>query len=128
MRVYIAAPFPLKHDAAALRARLSQRGTDCTSRWIDAGDGPDSKEWAEGDLADILQAHALVLLNPATYANAGTGGRHVEVGYALALEIPVIVLGQKSNIFHELCTVVKDEDALVGAIFDLSLTMRRRRS
>src|SRR3954463_10615023 len=96
--VYIAAPYPMLAEAMQLRTLLHKHSIDCTSRWID-GESEMSIEWANNDLQDVLNAHAVVALNPTTFHNAGTGGRHVEVGYALAHAIPVFVLGGKSNIF-----------------------------
>lgn len=42
----------------------------------------------------------LIAFNPTGWEEQGTGGRHVELGYALALSKKVILFGQRSNIFH----------------------------
>ena len=60
----------------------------------------------------------LVALNPDAWADRGTGGRHVEFGYALALGKALIVVGVRSHVFHELdaVTVVPDVAALVAQL------------
>lgn len=119
MRVYIAAPWPLRKDAAQLRAQLAVAGIGCTSNWIDVEKRTASDvqriKMAQMDLGDVRDADALVLLNPDSYENKGTGGRHVEVGYALALGRRVIVFGSISNIFHHLpeVTIINTLEALV---------------
>lgn len=113
-RVYIAAPWNLKKDAAQLRSLLAVAGIHSTSRWIDVEEHatPEklSAEYAAGvtrfsgfadmDKTDIQSAHALVLINPAAYVNKGTGGRHYETGYAVALNRPIFIFGVRSNVFH----------------------------
>jgi nucleoside 2-deoxyribosyltransferase len=114
-RVYIAAPFQMRAEAIELMHLLRQHEIDCTSRWL-MQETDVSVEWANNDLQDVLNAHAVVAINPIGYHNAGTGGRHVEVGYALAHAIPVFVLGGKSNVFHELCMHVDHESVLISAL------------
>lgn len=114
MRVYIAAPWPLKKDAAQLRAQLAVVGIDSTARWIDINHAGSAQE-AENDLNDVFMAQAFVLINPPEFTNKGTGGRHVETGYAIAINRPVFVLGAASNVFHHLArvTIVSDVESLV---------------
>lgn len=115
-RVYIAAPYPLKDNAAQLRALLKQHGIDCTSRWIDGPYALPDDVNANDDLQDVLNAHAVVAINPTEFHNVGTGGRHIEVGYALAHAIPVFILGGQSNVFHALCMHVEHEAVLISAL------------
>jgi hypothetical protein len=103
-RVYIAAAFPLKETAAAMRVDLIRAGFEVTSRWID-GIGGNGLEQAIADLDDIRTSDALVLINAGEWVNRGTGGRHTEVGYAIAYGMPVFVYGIPSNVFHELDNV-----------------------
>ncbi len=109
--VYIAAPWPLKAMAAALAAELRNSAIPVTARWIDQPNTPqDTDAMARMDLADVEAADAVVLLNPRGWEDRGTGGRHVEFGYALCLarsrRSRLFVLGVRSNVFHELTDVV----------------------
>ena len=116
-KVYIAAPFQLLKEAVQLRAQLAVVGIESTARWIDINvvqGASKSIELAQMDLDDIRASMAIVLINPPQFANKGTGGRHVEIGYALGIGHPFFfVLGVKSNIFHELpqalCCATLDE-------------------
>ena len=106
MRVYIAAPYPEIEAARALMARVEAVGIEVTSRWLKFGFEELTAENAEKDLEDVRAADALIAFNPPGYENKGTGGRHVEFGYAVALLKPIILLGAVSHIFHLLPGVV----------------------
>jgi hypothetical protein len=41
-----------------------------------------------------------ILYNPSKYHNSGTGGRHVELGYAICRVMRIFYIGEKENIFH----------------------------
>jgi len=115
MKVYIAAPYPCKEDARLVRTFLETHGINCTSQWIDEEDGEDSAERAQKDLDDVNEAHVFIALNFLEWEQRGTGGRHVEFGYAIGT-MPIILIGKRSNVFHhlpEIKVVEKIQDALV---------------
>lgn len=117
LRVYLAAPFELQAPAAVLRGDLDKRhGIGCTSRWLDAKDRQETNGWARRCLSDVEAADVLVALNPESWGRAGTGGRHVELGYALALRKPVLVVGARTNLFHFLLDVTVVEVPPGGAV------------
>ena len=104
MKVYIAAPFSELPFAAKIAVGLTQAADIiCTARWL-TEHSEMTAEWAQRDLDDIDAADVLVALNAATWnepaANKGSGGRHVELGYALARGKPIVLVGVRSNIFH----------------------------
>jgi nucleoside 2-deoxyribosyltransferase len=101
MKVYIAAPYQEREFAQRMMAELQRDGIVCTSQWLTSEDDL-TDEHARKDLRDIDRADAVLLINPECYASSGTGGRHVEVGYALARSKPVLLWGSRSNIFHYL--------------------------
>lgn len=98
-RVYIAAPGPLLDHAKALRAVLVGAGITVTARWLDCT-FEDTPEAARMDLDDIDAADTLIALNPAPWRDKGTGGRHVELGYAVARGKRVLLFGARTNVFH----------------------------
>jgi nucleoside 2-deoxyribosyltransferase len=117
MTVYIAAPYELREQANAVRLLLADRHIVCSSRWIVQDDSAiESHEWAQVDLDDIKAADVLVALNPPEFARSGSGGRHVELGYALALDKQILVVGARSNIFHHhhAVTICESIDHAVG--------------
>lgn len=60
---------------------------------------------ARQDLADVDAADTLLAFNPVGWENVGTGGRHVEFGYAVARGKQIVLYGVRSNIFHHLSQV-----------------------
>lgn len=109
VKVYIAAPFPTREVAIRVMHMLERQGIEVTSRWLKEDDTL-SDEHARKDLDDVARADVLLALNPDEYANKGTGGRHVEAGYALALNKPIVLVGERSNIFHYLACVKQVDD------------------
>jgi nucleoside 2-deoxyribosyltransferase len=105
MKVYIAAPFPIRDEAVTLMHQLEALGFEVTSRWLKAPDEL-ADEHARKDLEDVSEADVLLALNPEAFENAGTGGRHVELGYAIARRKRIVLLGKRSNIFHYLNSIV----------------------
>ena len=109
--VYIAGFFDAQRRLRAVRDRLRTiTSWFIRARWLDevASQVPlvtppslsdDYRRYAERDLEDIMNCH-LVLVD--TLDVTPRGGREVEVGYALGLGIPFIVVGPKRNVFHEL--------------------------
>lgn len=99
MILYIAAPYELhRHALAALHA-LEARGHAVTSSWLRGAEGMDAAH-AQLDLDDVARAEVLLALNPAGWERSGTGGRHAELGYALALGKRIVLIGVRSHIFH----------------------------
>jgi nucleoside 2-deoxyribosyltransferase len=117
VRIYIAAPYPTRDEAMALMRKLEALGHTVTSRWLKAPDELDDDS-ARKDLADVAEADVLLAVNDAEWANSGTGGRHVELGYALALGKRVVLVGARSNIFHYLTSVhvVESVDAFLDDV------------
>lgn len=108
-KVYIAAPYPMRDAAITLMQRLETQGVEVTSRWLKAPDTL-SDAHAQKDLQDVARADVLLAFNPDGWTDRGTGGRHVELGYALALGKPILLVGERSNIFHHLSTVKVVDD------------------
>jgi hypothetical protein len=109
MRVYIAADSFLQQEARVLRNKLRNRGIEVTSSWIDtklenltAGiTEKQLEDAATNNFDDIDRAVYLIAYNPLKRHKQGTGGRHVEMGYALAKFKKVLYVGEKlENVFH----------------------------
>lgn len=142
MKVYIAAPYPAREFVQSLVPEFAAAGHEVTSTWAQGtreinfstvGPSPatehaDLVRHVEGDLYDIARAKALVsltadfciaearlpVINPMWYH---TGGRQVELGYALAVQqqrsFRIFTVGEPENVFQRgLTTVVPDLPAL----------------
>lgn len=106
MKVYIAAPWPLRDDAIAMKQRLTAAGFTVTSRWLEPGNEM-TDACARKDLTDVAAADALLALGPPGWENVSTGGRHVELGYAIAHDKHIVLVGERVNVFHHHSSVVQ---------------------
>lgn len=107
-RVYLAARYGRRDELNGYRERLHRDGLEVTSHWLTA-DPPAPiaaltdahwRDLAEADIDDICRADALIAF--AEEAEGGGGGRHVELGVALALDKLVVVVGRPEHLFHRL--------------------------
>jgi hypothetical protein len=117
-KAYLAARYSRHDEMQGVRDVLSVlHGIEITSRWIDChtdvvGDFTSSftpeflnaspelcAPLGRHDLDDIDRADTVISF---TSSDGGKGGRHVELGYALALGKQTIVIGARENVFHTL--------------------------
>lgn len=113
LRVYLAGDSSFQAQLREIRDILEKRGITVTSFWLDEDltreirlSDADFCELAYRDLAAVEQSHVFVFYNPIEGHRKGTGGRHVEFGYACAKGMPIIYIGEKmENIFHRLALV-----------------------
>jgi len=123
LSVYIAAPYAARELVADRITQLTRIGFTVRCRWADGTHdvGPEGAAlevdrglrgaWAADDLEDIDNADVFVVLAAGealalSDLHRGTsGGRHVEMGYALARELPVVFVGEPENVFHALHAV-----------------------
>lgn len=102
-RVYIAASLDLRTHVAEI-AREHDDWMECTSRWaLDSewlerpeGDTHDEhfERMAQGDLEDLMRSDVALII-----ASRKGWGHAVEFGYALAKNIPVMVVGEEDGFF-----------------------------
>lgn len=108
MRIYLAAPWVFKDEAARAGALLESAGHIITKKWWEHREVPgyihppdvsndELMFQAAEDLAGVFNAQVMVLLNFAV-----SEGKAVETGLALAYGTPIIVVGVRSNLFHYL--------------------------
>ena len=130
--VYLAAPYAARDSLQVLADELSQIGMTVTSSWLEethevnadtVGTAPGIEDaqaasHVRADFGDIRRSDVLVIFTPPTWITTdgplhlpgdlgNSGGRHVETGYALALDKAVLVVGQAENIFHRTLPVVR---------------------
>lgn len=116
--VYLAARYSRRGELANCRAALASFGYIVTSRWLD-GDHeltPDDRDGAASaqadddsrlrfaleDWQDLRSAETLIAFTEEPRTHNGRGGRHVELGAALALGLRTIVCGPRENVFCHL--------------------------
>lgn len=137
IRFYISARFGRQAEARATAEEITERtGWECTARWLDADPSVDDAVHSDRarmmgaatlDLIDIDAADVMFCLTETTAlgfdvpASLARGGRHVEVGYAIAREKPILVIGPRENLFHGMASVhdtVEDAARLAMRIID----------
>jgi len=103
LRVYIAAPWSQKATTARDTYDECQiAGLEVTSRWIDREvlgfySKNELRDEANADLEDLSNSDMFILLN-----TQDSGGKMFETGVAYALGLPVIIVGDSTNIFCNL--------------------------
>jgi nucleoside 2-deoxyribosyltransferase len=110
MKFYLAARYSRRKELCERRDLLRTLGHEVTSRWLD-GDYPADPSGrslvapdevrarvAAEDMADVLAADLFVAFTEEGRTD-GRGGRHVELGIALAAKKRVIVVGPAENVF-----------------------------
>lgn len=111
MKIYLAASFDSKASMREHRTLAESFGHKVTSTWIDLPDDMplmsdrldcEKGQVARGDLNDIDQAQALVYF---AGGSTTTGGKNIELGYALAKGMRIILVGDKSSVFHYLGSI-----------------------
>ena len=102
MKMYIASSYSRKTEAQDLERRFSLYGVESVSGWLHRPGGyPNTLEDdARQDLTDIAKADVLLCITGDTETH---GGRHTEIGIALALHKEVFIKGPHEQIFHHLC-------------------------
>lgn len=120
--VYLAAPYKRKEEAQLARKFLRAVSPNIRVRasWLDHNYGEHTnpailRTEARNDLADIDACDTLILLNFDGWEDEGSGGKHFETGYAFGKGLLVIVVGQRSNVFHHLSSIYR-VDSLAEAV------------
>jgi nucleoside 2-deoxyribosyltransferase len=116
LRLYLAARYSRRLELVEHRAELERHGHVVTSRWLEGNHqaendqlhrGADAERFAREDLDDLHRARALVAFSEEPRTTTSRGGRHVEFGFALALGLPVLVVGPREHVF---CCLVDSID------------------
>jgi hypothetical protein len=115
MKLYLAAQYHQKEEIKKYAEDLRKAGIHVTSSWLDEPHTPTTQmaelsdafhsKYALQDVMDIEAADRLVFFSIPDTQLFRRGGRHVEFGIAVALRMPILVVGPKENIFHYLDNV-----------------------
>lgn len=109
-KIYIAARYSRREELIPLARELQQAGAAVTCRWLFAEGGAlvgedFSPEGRGGTLAaidfeDVQGADICLAFTENGDGPPGRGGRHTELGIALALGRRVILVGPREHVFH----------------------------
>jgi hypothetical protein len=116
MKVYLASRYGRHPEMQEVAASLAEYGWQVTSRWI-KGDHDLSDSLEEGerfaieDFEDITKSDVVInFTEDKNVKGRNRGGRHVEFGIGLALNLRIIVIGPRENVFHYLPTIEQYDD------------------
>lgn len=113
-RVYLAARFARQAELREVAAELRAAGVEVTSRWLGSERALRSEDLdahgraaqlAQMDFEDLTSANVCIAFTEDSRAPTGRGGRHTELGIALALGMRVILVGPREHVFHCLPSV-----------------------
>ncbi len=136
-RFYIAGRYARRAELAQVADQIERlTGWTSTARWL-TGDhqdiGPDDdpdrmRHVAQQDLHDIREADVVfAFTEPPDTPGAARGGRHVELGYAIAHRKVIVTIGPLENVF---CSIPHNADTVLEALaiaLDQVADRRRRR-
>jgi nucleoside 2-deoxyribosyltransferase len=107
--IYLAAGYDQQERMRSYRKVLEEIGYIVTSRWIDVKESNPMQEatiaankdaaafYCNADLADISRADFFFMF---TDTPSTSGGRHTELGYALARNKVIFIVGPRENVFQ----------------------------
>lgn len=116
--IYLAGRHSRREELAAYAERLRELGHEVTARWLN-GDHQASDEqlsdpathelaqrYAYEDLHDLSACDLAIFFSERPRSMSSRGGRHVELGWALAYgEMDIWLVGPVENVFHTLSAV-----------------------
>ena len=110
-KIYLAGRYRRRQELARYGDELQASGHEVTSRWVYARDhSPDGHtsppeirlRYAQEDYADLREADTVIAFTEQENTPYSHGGRHVELGMAIALRKDVFVVGPRENVFCHL--------------------------
>ena len=121
LRVYLSARWQRQEEMRGVRTRLESLGVKVNASWLDEKIGDRTeREAAEIDVNEVSSADILIAFTETPEVGYYTGGRHVELGVAIALSVPIVCIGPRENIFHHMERVTQF-DALGDWIASVNL-------
>lgn len=130
-RIYVAAPWKDRNLAANIAADLEYCGYIITQKWWIFEGEEENTSWdfkklcATLDAAGVRTADAVVMLN-----TQKSEGKAVEMGLAIAYQIPIVIIGDKEkrgNIFQTMdcCHWVPDVTTALKTLEKLQIEQRK---
>jgi nucleoside 2-deoxyribosyltransferase len=114
LKIYIAGSYYRKPEFQKIAVTLRDCGHLITSSWLDRRDAANDEALsadqqarvAAEDLVDIRNADAVLSFTEPPESGNKRGGRHVELGLALAWGKTCLIIGEQEHVFHHLPQLV----------------------
>jgi len=121
VKVYLAGPWARRDEVREMRDHIHRVAPEIEviSRWIDhvVTNAEDEQRIEAGnDIYDLDHSEAVVVANLEK-----SEGKSFEQGYAYKSRLPLIVIGERTNVFHHLgsVTIVANVDQAISALLRL---------
>jgi hypothetical protein len=104
--IYLSSCSARQAELRQVAGELEDLGCKVVSSWlwmegVDLRDHRTAAATAERNLADLQRATMLIAFSGGPDgAESGRGGRHVELGIAIARGLDVVLVGEREHIFH----------------------------
>jgi nucleoside 2-deoxyribosyltransferase len=107
--IYLAASFTRRDEIAEYAQQLRDLGFAVTSRWLTDENKPFfqgemlvevARTCAQHDVEDVLASDTVIAFTDDPKQPRGGGGRHVELGIALATHKRIAIVGPREHVFH----------------------------
>lgn len=111
MNAYLAARYSRREELCVYREHLKLAGIKVTARWLDGDHQVDDaglsaeagraerERFALEDYQDLQAADIFIAFTEPPRSNPSRGGRHVELGMAIALRKKLHIVGPRENVF-----------------------------
>lgn len=118
MRIYLASGFNRRYHLRTLAESLIDIGHEIISRWIWIEERPEreSNNWQEfaqniaiANLMDLRQAE-IIIVDAYGIRETNNGGTSTELGYGIAKDLPIYIIGEMRNTFSHLEHIIKVND------------------
>lgn len=118
MKFYLASGFNRRYHLRTLAGDLDNLGHEIVSRWIWINERPerDQQEWREfaeniaiANLMDLNQADSMIV-DAYGIKPDNNGGCSTELGFAIAKDLPIYIVGEMPNTFSHLEQIIKVDD------------------
>lgn len=126
MRIYLAGPWARRDEVRDMRNHIHAMApeVEVTSRWIDhvvTNEEHEQRNEAANDIYDLEHCEAVVVANLEK-----SEGKSFEQGYAFKAGLPIIIIGERSHVFHHMPSmlVVANVDQAISALLRLHYDAR----
>jgi nucleoside 2-deoxyribosyltransferase len=123
MKIYLAAMYQWMDKMKIEREKYRAAGFEITADWIESDEVNQARSHNENatlDLAGIDNADVFVLYTLPVGTMFSSGGRMTELGYAIALNKRIIIVGERENVFCHLDNIVEfstTEDVIAHLLY-----------
>lgn len=103
MKFYLGARFVRQTELREYAKYLAACGHTVTSRWLsephDLEPGQSGEQYGLDDVEDIATADTVVIFSGGTGPRS-RGGYHTEFGICIGMGKPIVLVGERENVFH----------------------------